>query len=335
MNKDDQINSHIEEYLDYYCGLEAPGFAILPKGQWGAGKTWFIRKYLKELEEKQQGDDEKKWPRRNYEKAKEKQQKYLYVSLYGMTSFSEIEIAFFQELIPQFKSKGMAFTGRIITEVFKNNLKLDLNKLDLPNFLTNIDESILIFDDLERCKIDLGNILGYINSFVEHQGLKVIIIANEDELFKPDNGNSPSGYKAIKEKLIGKTFEVSPDLHGSLEYFISKVQESDLRKFLSINTKVIEDVYKRAEHENLRNLKQIILDFERIFKELPEKARKKPEFLQDLLKSLMAFSIEIKRGTMLPEDIKNFREDFIFVQIEQNNLARNMQSSQLAAPVRS
>lgn len=315
MNKDDQINSHIEEYLDYYCGLEAPGFAILLKGQWGSGKTWFIDQYR--------------------EKLKEKQQRSIYVSLYGMTTFSDIGDAFFQELHPKLSSKSAVVAGKILTEVVKNNLKFDLDKVKIPDYLKNTDQCILIFDDLERCKIDLGNILGYINSFVEHKGLKVIIIANEDELFKLDKDNSPSGYRTIKEKLIGKTFEVSPDLHGSLEYFISKVQESDLRKFLSINTKVIEDVYKREEHENLRNLKQIILDFERIFKELPEKARKKPEFLQDLLKSLMAFSIEIKRGTMLPEDIKNFREDFIFVQIEQNNLARNMQSSQLAAPVRS
>jgi hypothetical protein len=31
-----KINNHIEEYLDYYCGLShAPGFAVLLKGEWG------------------------------------------------------------------------------------------------------------------------------------------------------------------------------------------------------------------------------------------------------------------------------------------------------------
>jgi hypothetical protein len=31
-----EINNHIEEYLDYYCGLShAPGFAVLLKGEWG------------------------------------------------------------------------------------------------------------------------------------------------------------------------------------------------------------------------------------------------------------------------------------------------------------
>ncbi len=47
-----EINSHVEEYLDYYCDLHAPRFAILLKGQWGCGKTWFIKNYCKKLKEK-------------------------------------------------------------------------------------------------------------------------------------------------------------------------------------------------------------------------------------------------------------------------------------------
>ena len=56
MSQDRQpINSHIEEYLDYYCGLShAPEFAILLKGEWGCGKTWFINKYREKLEQEKQ-----------------------------------------------------------------------------------------------------------------------------------------------------------------------------------------------------------------------------------------------------------------------------------------
>jgi KAP family P-loop domain len=179
MNQDNQPNSHITEYLDYYCGLtQAPEFAILLKGQWGSGKTWFIDKYR--------------------EKLTKDQHKCLYVSLYGVTTFAEIEDQFFQQLHPVLASKGMAITGKIFKGLLKGTLKIDLNsdgkedgdwniqtpEVDLTKYFKDADRSILIFDDLERCKIDLGNILGYINSFVEHQGLKVIIIANEDELFK-------------------------------------------------------------------------------------------------------------------------------------------------------
>ena len=39
-----------------------------------------------------------------------------------------------------------------------------------------------MFDDLERASLDINEILGYINNFVEHDNIKVIIIANENEI---------------------------------------------------------------------------------------------------------------------------------------------------------
>ncbi len=194
-NETRSVNSHIEDYLDYYCGLShSPGFALLLKGEWGCGKTWFINKYLKKL--------------------KQKKQKSLYVSLYGMTSFSEIEDAFFQQLHPVLSSKGMAVTGKILKGVLKGTLKIDLDgdkkddgsvtlgipDINLPDYLKNTDKSILVFDDLERCQIGIGNLLGYINSFVEHQGLKVILVANEEKLLKNDKYKDAGNIPKLLEK---------------------------------------------------------------------------------------------------------------------------------------
>ena len=53
-------NEHIEDYLDYYCNLDqSPEYAILLKGAWGSGKTWFIKKYCEKLED---NDKKKKKP---------------------------------------------------------------------------------------------------------------------------------------------------------------------------------------------------------------------------------------------------------------------------------
>lgn len=294
-----QINSYVEEYLDYYCELShAPGFAILLKGQWGSGKTWFINRYC--------------------EKLKENGKQCLYISLYGMSTISEIEDKFFQLLHPILSSKGMTITGIIVKGLLKGALKIDLNsdgkedgiwniqipEINLPKHLENINKSILIFDDLERCNIDLGNLLGYINYFVEHQEFKVILVANEDELHKN------TIYKSIKEKLIGRTFGISPDFDGALENFITQTNNIAVRKFLSENTALIKDLYDKAEYENLRNLKQIVLDFQRIFEALPDKAKAKPEILKDLLKLLVVFSIEIKRGSILAKDIDKLQEEY-------------------------
>ncbi len=69
-----------------------------------------------------------------------------------------------------------------------------------PEDLLNTKDYILIFDDLERCSINIINLLGYINFFVEHQSYKVILIANEEELEKTEK------YRSNKRKIDWKNF---------------------------------------------------------------------------------------------------------------------------------
>ena len=114
----------------------------------------------------------------------------------------------------------------------------------------------------------------------------------------------------IKEKLIGKTLEVSFDLHGVLDDFLEKRKDnnSELVQFFSDNTSLIEEIYQKADYKNLRTLKQIIFDFKRIFEHLPEKAKDKPKFLQEVLKVLIYFSINIRCANMLAKDIYKLKE---------------------------
>lgn len=112
------------------------------------------------------------------------------------------------------------------------------------------EDKVLCFDDLERANVDVIDILGYINNFVEHDHIKTIIICNEKELstklkstnlemktfiatYILDKENDltqvtdkpmvekiqdkieyvfdkANDYERIKEKLIGETFEYQP-----------------------------------------------------------------------------------------------------------------------------
>ena len=293
-------NEHIEDYLDYYCNLaQSPEYAILLKGAWGSGKTWFIKKYCEKLEDNDQ--------------------KSLYVSLYGITTFAEIDDIFFRQLHPVLSSKGMAIAGKVLKGLLKTTLKIDLGDdsngnasispqipdIDLPDYLKQTDDCILFFDDLERCKISIENILGYINYFVEHDGLKTIIIANEDEILRQPEKET---YKRIKEKLIGKTFEIVPDLNPALKNFIKSTSNDLVRKFLYQEEDSIKHLYCISKYKNLRQLKQIIWDFERFYHFLPNKAKKSEPLLQEVLKIFVALSFEIKRGSLLPDDIERLQE---------------------------
>ena len=93
------LNNHIKEYLMNYIGLENPQYAILLKGKWGSGKTHFINKYKEELDKKQP------------------KQKYIYVSLYGITSFDEIETKFLEAIYPKLYNRKTIFVGKIAKQL--------------------------------------------------------------------------------------------------------------------------------------------------------------------------------------------------------------------------
>ena len=148
-------NKHITEYLHYYLGLKnEPEYAILLRGKWGSGKSWYINDFISKS---------------NTE--------FIYVSLNGVTSFKEIEDSFFQQLHPVLASKGMKIAGKFLKGLLKTTIKVDLdndnqsdatitssipNDIELPSYFKNIQDRVLIFDDLERCSIEIENILGYI-----------------------------------------------------------------------------------------------------------------------------------------------------------------------------
>jgi hypothetical protein len=272
------------------------------KGSWGSGKTWFIEQYLEKLE-------------------KSTKHKHLYVSLFGRTKFSDIEDAFFQQLHPVMSSKGMEIAGKLFKGLLKASIKFDLDNdgrddgsvnlqvPDIPDYLKNVGERILIFDDLERCKIDLVDIFGYINQFLEHQGLRIIIIADESRL----ESKNPD-YKSNKEKLVGKTFNIAPDFENALKSFASEVKEPIIKKFLDNHIDFIKGLYiNKANRENLRTLRNMVLDLKRIFACFPSKAKENPEILKDILKFLILFSTEISNTKIESNDIVRLVNEYRYL----------------------
>lgn len=186
---DDDIVKEIINYVDETLY----NYAIMIDGEWGCGKTYFVKEKLcKELEEH---ENEQKRFNQDYQK-----RQIIYVSLYGVKSIEETTKQLFMEtLVAKVgKKKGMIKKGTeaissmfpLVFDILKNKgMELDVNNIiEATENLIPIKNSILIFDDLERCVCPINELLGYINSFVEHENMKVIIVANQKEI---RNGGSP------------------------------------------------------------------------------------------------------------------------------------------------
>lgn len=181
---DDEIVEAIINYVDE----DLYSYAVLIDGEWGCGKTYFIKEYLCDKLE----DHEKN-------KAKigqYKEKRIVYLSLYGVKSVEEVSKQILMESylsktgkIKGFLKKGTEVTGKMLPVLFDiikaKGLEVDVDNVsNAVGGLLSVKDSILIFDDLERCDCPINEILGYINTFVEHDGMKVILVANQKEIGK-------------------------------------------------------------------------------------------------------------------------------------------------------
>ena len=239
----------VESILDY-IRADYTDYAIMINGEWGSGKTYFWNHKVRNKIESMQLNG--------------KRYKTIYMSLYGISNLEEISKKIFIEttqLMDKNLKKYMDNKGQVtIPEYAKTGLDManlfgvtqNGDKLDYAEFFST-DDKVLCFDDLERANVDVIDILGYINNFVEHDHIKTIIICNEKELstkLKSSNlemktfiatylldkegdlvkktdkpmveriqdtieyvFDKANDYERIKEKLIGETFEYAPEFN--------------------------------------------------------------------------------------------------------------------------
>lgn len=279
-------NEFIRNFLIEYIKNPDPQYAIMLKGNWGSGKTFFINKWI---------EDYKKGLCKNIILEP------IYVSLYGLKDTAQITTEIDRKLHPILYSKGVStitnllkFAGKIVlrTDIDLNNdTKEDVQinaTLDSLSLLTskgdkdsNIGSKLIIFDDLERCTIDMKNLLGYINSFVEHGACHVIIIGDETKV------EDEEILQEFKEKTIGREFEIVADEENALDCFI---KEMELTEWIVNNKEFILDCFKSTKCNNLRLLRQSLYDFNVLYNELDSNLINKGE---TLLKSLLGTYIVI------------------------------------------
>lgn len=261
-------NKHITQFLDYYIDLSNPQYAVLLKGKWGSGKTHFINEYKETM--------------------KNQNKKYIYVSLYGVKSYDEIETKFLQATNPSMFNDKTIFTGKIANAFFNDKVKGSLKEIKKSLSSLNSINRILIFDDLERCSINIVDLLGYINYFVEHQSYNVILIANEEKF------DEEKKYKEIKEKLIGKIFELKPNSTLAYDSFFAELKK-DKNIFIEYKNEILK-IFEQSECNNLRILRQSILDFQRLYSKALNIHIKNSELIKDFIKIYLIIYIEMKKG---------------------------------------
>lgn len=285
------MNEHISSYLLDYANTPDPQYAIFLNGKWGAGKTYFIKQWIKASYSKYKPDDENTINLRP-----------IYVSLYGLSKIDEVRKAIDRELNPFLYSKagkllkgGAKILGKLVLKTDidfnsddNNDATLTASLDSLSIFTRENDEVVkgirmIIFDDIERCPIQMKELLGFINYFVEHCGCHVIILGDYRQLEKEDQRI----FDDFKEKTIGRQFELEADIDGALNFFLEELPKCD---YLTKKKEQIKICFKFTESKNLRILRQCLNDFKRQISDI--KVEITNPYLENLLFTYIAIYVD-------------------------------------------
>lgn len=266
------VNQHIHEFLNYYIEkVEKPEYAVLLSGKWGSGKTFLINQITEKYRDK-----------KNIVK----------VSLFGFKSKENIHKQVLLKLFNIDDTHDVSVTAKLVGQVLKKFTGINLSDMPMGWALKQEgnQNAIFIFDDLERANIELTELHGYINDLTEIHKQKVILLADEEKL------NTDEKYLLFKEKTIGKTFQIEQDFETAFKAFIDELENA--KEMLNSNKSIIKAVFDTANYQNLRSLRQGLLDFDRFMSACEDKFKNHSELMTELIQIFFAFVFETKNGKL-------------------------------------
>ena len=231
--KTEELNDFIKHYIE----MDKTQSALMLTAPWGTGKSYYINNVLVPF----------------LNKTCEK--KCIIVSLYGLKNTDEISKSIFLESKMKAISKNNAGinAGKIIAKTLVKGvtsffgIDFNVNEDDLNKLYASIDlsDKLIILEDVERSQIDILELLGFVNNLVEQDGVKVLLVTNEDEILHyetvTDEKNKDEKIKVLDSK--------------SLNYLkIKEKTVGDTIKFYSFNRNAIKSIIEKFNNERLKSI---------------------------------------------------------------------------------
>ena len=301
----------IEEIENYIEEQDQNG-ALLVTGKWGSGKTYLIRQIEKKLNQ-------------------EPKYLMAVVSLFGIEDTNTLSkkvkeaVAYAQTFNKAEKSgkghiaKGVNIAKQLSEKAAAFGELFDFGKIKKiaksANMLLSIDihdflpiekevycivageeqpvkkKLVLVFDDFERCKIGVIDLLGIINTYVEDKRIKTIVIASEDNIEDEEN------YKTFKEKVVERTVKLDVEYRRIQQEMIEdyKTETSEYKEFLKKESPKLFQVFEESGSRNLRTFKSCLIDFERVYG-LWHSLKLPTDGMGEALYVFVAYLFEVKGG---------------------------------------
>lgn len=285
---------NIKDIFEDYITKPTVQYALLINGPWGSGKTFFWKNELAPV-------------------AANKGKKIIYVSLNGIRKIEALEHIMFIRMLPYLqeddkgrKSNIAVIFGNIANAASKHFLKNSLSDLLKGASVDMFDykNTLVCFDDLERCQIPIKEVLGYINDFVEHKNLKTVILADETHILKLPN--EKVSYANTKEKVIGRVLNFILEPKDVMPQLFSRFSiDCEFFVFLQNNESGISTVLEKFEVKNLRLVSFFLDVLEKVF---PMLKSEQQFIIDEVIYFSASICIEFKTGRLESKDYNDFKQ---------------------------
>ncbi len=264
-------NQEYNLYIENYLNNNKTKSAIMLTAFWGMGKSYYIQNSLIPYLER---DGIKKC---------------VVVSLYGLNNIKEISKAIYLELrTKRLNVKGeKQEAGKIVAKtILKSGLSMagidfSVKEEDLEKLYTSIDLTgkLIILEDLERSSISVKQVLGYVNNLVEQDGVKVLLVANENEIKetctitiqnskgeeekKWEYTEETKEYLKIKEKTVSDTILYLCDYDAAIESILKIFSDGNTNRCLEEKDSrgkavIVREIYNVMMDVKIYNLRSLI-----------------------------------------------------------------------------
>ena len=314
--------------LDQYIKIKQPNYAVEITGDWGIGKTFFIREYIDNLQ-------------------KISSQRIIYLSLYGIKDDSEIEKKLWIQIVLScfrgienrailclFACCSILFIWIMahtftISVVFPYALHIIettslvliafalwiygiMKKTILQIMLSNVD--LIVFDDFERADMSYRRLLAYINHYVEHLKKHIVIVCNENEIHDKDAEEDNLSFLKIREKVIGLIIELEQNATQGMDALLKQGKANfKILNFITGLGESYKEYFFALSHPqecqvNYRVWTLCCMDFEKKFSGIDLKYFKNDSVIMGLLPNFFSLDYALRVNTF-GENSKFTKED--------------------------
>ncbi|MDT2927933.1 P-loop NTPase fold protein [Lactococcus lactis] len=264
------------------------------EGNWGTGKTFFIKKFISEM-----NDD-----------------KYIgiYFSVYGYDSLQDLKAGLVDPIISEASLEGKFIdyykkhreqintVNRVLgsTRLKSVSSILDIISNNISGQVMENTTNIIIFiDDLERLssKIALEDLFGLISSeLLERKRYKIVLISNSEKI-------ASVSYKSIREKIVGRSLQFETDFNLVIDITQKSLSNCFIWRDNEWLIQIIKSYLFDDGRINLRTLQTILSNYKFLEKNIDfngtnDIVQQKLDMCKSLFLNSLVVTNELKAGKL-------------------------------------